>query len=101
MMGKLPSTRSKTYVTLRFLGSPLIRLAIIFLSVAGAVFLGYFNGYAPFWEDVQLPAAVQARSARINTNTLETIIRGGKQRNSHNTHAYDQYRALFTTVSGE
>ena len=99
MMDKLLN-RKTAYRTLRFLGSPLIRLVIIFFSVVVAIYLGYINGYAPFWEDVQFPSAVQTRSARIDTNTLEAIIEEGKQRNIHSIHTYDQYQVLFTTASG-
>lgn len=100
MMGKRANTRSRIYVAFWFLGSPLMRIVIIFLCVVLSMLLGYINGYAPFWEDVQLPAAVQARSARIDTNTLEAIIEGGKQRGIHNIHMYDQYRTLFAITSG-
>ncbi len=88
-------------MVLRFLGSPLIRLAIIFLSVVVAAYLGYINGYAPFWGDVQFPAAVQARNARIDIDTLQAIIEGEKQRSIHTIHTYDQYRTLFTNIPEE
>lgn len=86
---------------LRVLGGPIMRLVFVLVCVIISGYLAYTYAYAPLFDDVELPAAVQARNARIDTATLDAIAEGMKGRAAHVPHTYDQYRSFFAAPAGD
>ncbi len=101
MMGKLSRGKDAVRATLRFLGGPVIRLALSMLFLVLSGYLTYSYAYLPVWDDTELPAVAQTRNARIDTKALDTIELAAKERLSHVSHSYSQYRSLFTHASRE
>ncbi len=101
-MTPMASSRNEVIrAAMAFLGGPIIRLMIIAIFLVLSLYLGYLNAYAPLFDDVQLPAAVQAQSARINMNALDAIDSATTKRVNHTPNVYGQYRALFAPSSNE
>lgn len=100
-MMRLSSGNEGVLAVMRTLGGPIIRLITIAIFLVFSLYLGYRHAYAPLFDDVQLPAAVQVESVRINTTILDPINAATAGRRSHVPHTYDQYRTLFAPVSDE